>query len=85
MLKRFTNVGASKMLSIDNTSRTRINGVKPTYKQVQLDYTEFFFINDVEIEWNKLPPSVMQCDSINSFKNKLNHHLLNQDIRKIVN
>ncbi len=81
ILKRFTNVDASKMFSIDNTPRTRINGVKLRCKQVQLDCTKFFFIDDVVREWNKLPPSVVQCDTINSFKNKLDHRLLNQDIR----
>ncbi len=34
-------------------------------KQVQLDCTKFFFTNDVVREWNKLPPSVVQCDTIN--------------------
>ncbi len=33
---------------------------------VQLDSTKFFFTNDVVRVWNKLPPSVMQCDTINS-------------------
>ncbi len=81
IFKGFTNVDASKMFSIDNTKRTRSNGVKLRCKQVQLDYTRFFFTTDVVREWNKLPPSVVQCDTINSFKNKLDHHLLNQYIR----
>ncbi len=57
ILKGFTNVEASKMFSIDNTPRTRSNGVKLICKQVQQDCT------------------------INSFKNKLDHQLLNQDIQ----
>ena len=81
ILKGFTNVDASKMFSIDNTSRTRTNGLKLRCKQVQLDCTKFFFTNDVVREWNKLPPSVVQCNTINSFKNKLDHHLLSQGIR----
>ncbi len=56
------------MFSIDNTPRTRSNGVKLRCKQVQLDYTKLFFTIDVVSEWNKLPPSVVQCDTINSFK-----------------
>ncbi len=72
---------ASKLFSIDVTSRTRSNGVKPRCNQIQLDSTKFFFTNDVVKEWNKLPPSVVQCDTINSFKNKLDHHFLNQGIR----
>ncbi len=81
ILKGFTNVDASKMFLIDNTSRTRSNGVKLRCKHVQLDCNKFFFTNDVAREWNKLPPSVVQCDTVNSFKNKLDHHLLSQDIR----
>ncbi len=81
ILKGFTNVEASKLFSVDDTSRTRSNSVKLRCKQVQLDSTKFFFTNDVVREWNKLPPSVVQCDTINSFKNKLDHHFLNQDIR----
>ena len=81
ILKGFTNVDASKLFSIDNSSRTRSNGIKLRCKQVQLDSTKFFFTNDVVREWNKLPPSLVQCDTINSFKNKLDHHFLNQGIR----
>ncbi len=56
-------------------SRSRSNGVKLRCKQAQLDSTKFFFTNGVVREWSKLPPSGVQCDTINSFKNKLNHHL----------
>ncbi len=65
--KGFTNVDASKLFSVDDTSRTRSNGVKLRCKQVQLDSTKFFITNDVVREWNKLPSSVVQCDTINSF------------------
>ncbi len=77
ILKGFTNVDASKLFSIDDTSRTMSNGVKFRCKQVQLDSTKFF----TNEEWNTLPPSVVRCDTINSFKNKLDHHFLNQGIR----
>ncbi len=77
----FTNVDGSMMFSIDNTSRTGNNGVKRRCKQIELDCTELFFTNDVVREWNKLPPSVVQCDTINLFKNKLDHYLLSQYVR----
>ena len=80
ILKGFTNVDASKLFSIDNSSRTRSNGLKLRCRQVQLDCTKFFFTNDVVREWNKLPPSVVQCNTINSFKNKLDRHLLQQGL-----
>ncbi len=71
----------SNLLSIDISSRIKSNGVKLRCKKVHLDSTKSFFTNDVVWEWNKLPPSVTQCDTINSFKNKLDHHFLNQGIR----
>ena len=43
IFKGFTNVDASKLFSIDNSSRTRSNGIKLRCKQVQLDSTKFFF------------------------------------------
>ena len=70
ILKEFTNVDASKLFSIVNSAQTRNNGVKLRCKQVKLDCTKFFFANDVVRKWNKFPPSVVQCDTINSFKNK---------------
>ncbi len=63
IIKGFTNVDASKLFSVDDTSRTRSNGVKRRCKQVQLDSTKLYF-NDVVREWNKLSPSVVQCDTI---------------------
>ncbi len=59
MLKGFTNVDASKLFSVDDTLRTRSNGVQLKCKQVQLDSAKFFFTNDVVRKLNKLPPSVV--------------------------
>ncbi len=68
------NVYASKSFSINNSLHTRSNGVKLTYKQLQLDCIKFFCTNDLVKEWSKFPPSAVQCDTISSFKNKLDHH-----------
>ncbi len=81
IFKGFTNIDASKLFSIDHASRTRSNSIKFRCKQVQLDSTKYFFTNDVVREWNKLPPSVVQGYTINSFKNKLDQHFLNHGIR----
>ncbi len=81
ILEGFTNVDANRLYLIDDSSRTRSNGVKLKCKQLHLDCTKFFFISDVVREWNKLPPSVVQCNTINSFKNKLDRHLLQQGLR----
>ncbi len=81
MLKEFTNVNANKLFSIDELSRMRSNGIKLRCRQTELNCTKFFFTNDVVREWNKLPPSVVQCITVNSFRNKLDHHLFQQGLR----
>ncbi len=64
---------------VDNL-RTRNNGIKLKCKQVKSDCIKFFFTNVVVREWNKLPPSVVQCNTIDSFKNKLDRHFLELNI-----
>ena len=81
ILKGFTNVDFDKLFLIDDTSRTRNNGHKLKCRQVRSDCTKFFFTNDVVREWNKLPPLAVQCNTIDSFKNKLDSHLLEQGYR----
>ncbi len=80
ILKGFTNVDANRLFLINDSSRTRSNWVKLRCKQLHLDCTKFFFTKDVVREWNKLPPSVVQCNTINSFKNKFDLHLLQQGL-----
>ncbi len=57
------------------------NEIKFTCRKTELDCTKFLFTNDVVREWNKPPPSLVQCITINSFKNKLDHYLLQQGFR----
>ncbi|RUM28547.1 MAG: hypothetical protein DSY42_08200 [Aquifex sp.] len=80
ILKGFMNVIANKLFLMGDLSRTRSNGVKVRCRQIQLDCTKFYITNDVVREWNKLPPSVVQGNTINSFKNKLDQELLHQGI-----
>ncbi len=47
ILKGFTNVDANRLFIIDDSSRTRSNGVKLRCRQIQLDCTKFFFTSDV--------------------------------------
>ncbi len=75
VLKGFTKVNANRLFLIDDSSQIRSNGVKLRHRQLQLAYTKFFFTNDVMREWSKIPPSMVQCNTINSFKNKLDHLL----------
>ncbi len=75
------NVDTNKLFSIDISSKTRSNCEKLRSKQAQLDSSKFLFTYDMVREWNKLTPSLVQCDTINSFKSTLDHHLIKQGIR----
>ena len=81
ILKGFTKVAFDELFLVDNTTRTRGNGHKLKGRQVRTDCMKFFFTNDIVNEWNKLPSSIVECDTINSFKNKLDLHLLEQGYR----
>jgi len=62
----------------------RSNGVKLRRRQIQLDCTKFYFTNDVVREWNKFPPSVVHCNTINSFKNRLDDYSSNKVYDKAI-
>ncbi len=71
------NMDANKLFRTSTSLKIRSSGENlEVRKQVQLESTIFFFTNGVVREWNKLPPSMSQCDTITSFKNKPGHHLL---------
>ncbi len=62
----------------DDSPRTRSSRVKLRCRQLQLNYTKFFFTSDVVREWSKLPLYVVLCNTINVFKIKLDHHVSNK-------
>ncbi len=80
ILNGFTNVDRSKLFMIDDNLRTRNNDIKLKFRQLNSDCTEFFLTHVVVREWNKLPPSVVQSNTIDSFKNKLDCHFLELNI-----
>ncbi len=73
ILKGFTNVDASKLFSIDNTSRTKSNGVKLRCKQVQLDSTKFFLTNGTKnkLDHHFLNQGIRSSSTKESGKSKL--------------
>ncbi len=79
-LNCFTNVDPTKLFEIDEATRTRNNGARLKCRQVHLDCTKFFFTNAVVRDWNKLPSSAAQCNSIASFKNNLDRCLLHLNV-----
>ncbi len=71
LLNGFTNVDVTKLFMMDDSLRTWSNGAKLKCKQANSDCTKYFFNNVVVTDWNRLPPSVVQCSSTDSFKNRL--------------
>ncbi len=80
LIKGFMNRTLARCSQLITHQKQGVMGANLRCKQLQLNRTKFFFTNDVVREWNKLPPLVVQCNTVKSFKNKLDHHLLNQDI-----
>ncbi len=84
ILNGFTNVDLTKLFVMDDSTRTRNDGAKLKCRQVNSDCTKFFFTNAVVRDWNRLPPSVVQCNSIASFKNNLDRYFLHLHLTRSV-
>ncbi len=76
ILNDFTNVDTDRLLVVDDSMRTRNNGAKLKCRQIHSDCTKFFFTNAVILDCSRPPPSVVQCNSIASFKNNLDRYLI---------
>ena len=59
------------ILVLDDNLITRNNGHKLKGKSFKTDIAKNFFTNRIVEVWNKLPPDVVNSDTINNFKNKL--------------
>ena len=59
------------ILVLDDNFITRNNGHKLKGKSFKTDIAKNFFTNRIVEVWNKLPPDVVNVDTINNFKNKL--------------
>ena len=74
MLKGFVDVDCTKIFTLSNTN-LRGHSLKLYKSAVRLDCGKYFFTNRVVDEWNKLTDDIVLCNSVNSFKNKLDQHL----------
>ena len=59
------------ILVLDDNFITRNNGHKLKGKSFKTDIAKNFFTNRIVDVWNKLPPDVVNAETINNFKNKL--------------
>ena len=61
----------NNLFTLSTLSKTRGHNFKIEKPPVQLTQYQKFFTNRVIPAWNKLPPQIVNADSINSFKNKI--------------
>ena len=74
ILKGFVDVDCTNLFTLSNTN-LRGHSLKLYKPSVRLDCRKYFFTNRVVDEWNKLTEDIVSCNSVNSFKNKLDQHL----------
>jgi hypothetical protein len=74
LIKGFDNVDYSNFFQLTSNSRTRGHKFKICKGRSRLEIRKNFFSQRVVSEWNKLPSFVVEAESINSFKNKLDTH-----------
>jgi len=53
----------------------RGHSLKLSKQSVKLDCGKYFFTNRIIDEWNLLTEDIVSCNTVNSFKNKIDHHL----------
>jgi hypothetical protein len=67
-------------LTLNACSNTRRNRFKLYKGHVRYDLRKYFFTNRVIDIWNSLPDYVVDVDTVNNFKNKLDKFWCNQDM-----
>ena len=60
-------------ISLNNMS-TRGHNLKLHKPACKHDFRKFFFTQRVIDLWNKLPASVVNCDSVNLFKSRIDYY-----------
>ena len=82
MFRGFDNVNIRDYLDVDRETNTRNNGFKDNGKNFRSEESKHFFFNRVVNVWNSLPPQVVSCNTIESFKTRLDKFLSsNPDIK----
>ena len=62
------------LLKREMDSRTRGHAYKLSKRSFNLNVRKNFFSLRVINDWNNLPPSIVEAETMNSFKAKLDHH-----------
>ncbi len=70
MLNGFVNVDVNYYFTLDQSRVTRGNGYKIASKRFTSQEAKHFFFNRVVDTWNSLPASVVESESVATFKNR---------------
>ena len=76
MFKGFDNVDINDYVVIDRDRTTRSNGFKITGKTFRTEESKYFFFNRIVNVWNSLPAQIVNSNTIETFKRRLDCHLL---------
>ena len=73
IIKGFDRIPADKIFKF-SSSVTRGHNFKLQKQSCRLDVRKYFFANRVVNDWNSLPPNVVNAETINQFKDRLDSH-----------
>ena len=71
MVRELSTVDVNTFFEFDNTERTRGHYLKLRKGRVSTDLRQHFFTERVFNTWNQLESSVVESESLNIFKSKL--------------
>ena len=83
ILRGFSKVDYRHFFQLVDNSKTRGNKYKLVKSRSRSDIRKHFFSQIVVNEWNKLPDSVIEAESVNSFKNKYDSYVSLQRNNKL--
>ena len=71
MLKSKNRVDCNIFFQIQSSNRTRGHNCKIVKQRSHLDIRKYFLSQRVVNTWNSLPQTIVDADSVNLFKNRL--------------
>ena len=81
MIKGIDKINFKNFFSPAANNRTRGHKYKLAKSRCRLDIRKNFFSQRVVSGWNELPASVIEADSVNSFKNRYDRFIKNKTVR----
>ena len=76
ILRRFYDIKTvDSLFQLSNNKQLRGHRLKLTKHHVNKTQYKNFFTNRIVNHWNNLPSHIIEADSVNSFKNKIDEHL----------